>query len=60
MQVYFIPADVLVWPSVLHVVPGLTAAVATVRFSERARQPIKVVASKRFIAQRVAIGLAGA
>jgi hypothetical protein len=56
MQVYFIPADVLVWPNVLHVVPGLTAAVATERFSERARQPIKDVASKRFIAQRVAIG----
>jgi AAA family ATP:ADP antiporter len=56
MQVYFIPADVLVWPSVLHAVPGLTAAVATERFSERARQPINVVASNRFIAQRVAIG----
>jgi hypothetical protein len=40
-------------------VPGLTAAVATERFSDRARQPIKVVASKRFIAHRVAIGLAG-
>jgi hypothetical protein len=28
-QVYLIPDDVLVFPSVLHVVPGLTAASAT-------------------------------
>ena len=28
MQVYLIPDDVLVFPSVLHVVPGLTAASA--------------------------------
>jgi hypothetical protein len=28
MQVYLIPADVLVWPSFAHLVPGLTAAVA--------------------------------
>jgi hypothetical protein len=49
MQVNFIPADVLVWPSVLQVVPGLTAAVATERFTERARQPIKVLASNRFM-----------
>jgi hypothetical protein len=28
MQVYLIPDDVLVFPRVLHVVPGLTAASA--------------------------------
>ena len=49
IQVYLIPADVLIWPSFLQVVPGFTAAVAVERFSVRTKQPITMVANNRLI-----------
>ena len=49
MQVYFTPADELIWPSFLQVVPGFTAAVAVERFSVRTKQPITMVANNRLI-----------
>ena len=51
IQVYLIPADVLIWPSFLQAVPGFTAAVAVERFSKRTKQPIIMVADIRFIPQ---------
>ena len=53
IQVYLIPADVLIWPSFLQAVPGFTAAVAVERFSERSKQPITMVADTRFITPRI-------
>jgi hypothetical protein len=53
IQVYLIPADVLIWPSFLQVVPGFTAAVAVDRFNERTKQPITMVADTRFIPPRI-------
>ena len=53
---YFIPADVLIWPSFLQVVPGFTAAVAVERFNERTKQPIKMVTATRFIPPRISTG----
>ena len=55
IQVYLIPADVLIWPSFLQVVPGLTAAVAVERFSVRIKHPITMVANTRFILPRITI-----
>ena len=49
IQVYLIPADVLIWPSFLQVVPGFTAAVAVERFSVRTKQTITMVANNRLI-----------
>ena len=56
IQVYLIPADVLIWPSFLQVVPGFTAAVAVERFNERTKQPITMVADTRFIPPRISTG----
>ena len=53
IQVYLIPADVLIWPSFLQVVPGFTAAVAVERFNERTKQPIIMVADIRFMLPRI-------
>ena len=53
IQVYLIPADVLIWPFFLQVVPGFTAAVAVERFSARTRHPINMVANSRFILPRI-------
>jgi hypothetical protein len=53
IQVYLIPADVLIWPSFLQVVPGFTAAVAVERFSVRTKHPITMVANTRFILPRI-------
>jgi len=53
MQVYLIPADLLIWPSFLQVLPGFTAAVAVEMFNERTKQPINMVTATRFIPQRV-------
>ena len=53
IQVYLIPADVLIWPIFLQVVPGFTAAVAVERFNERTKQPITMVAAIRFIPPRI-------
>ena len=53
IQVYLIPADVLIWPIFLQVVPGFTAAVAVERFSARTRHPINMVANSRFILPRI-------
>ena len=55
IQVYLIPADALIWPSFLQVVPGLTAAVAVERFSVRIKHPITMVANARFILPRITI-----
>ena len=55
IQVYLIPADVLIWPSFLQVVPGLTAAVAVEGFSVRIKHPITMVANTRFILPRITI-----
>jgi hypothetical protein len=51
--VYLIPADVLICPSFLQVVPGFTAAVAVERLNERTKQPITMVADTRFILPRI-------
>ena len=53
IQVYLIPADVLIWPIFLQAVPGFTAAVAVERFSVRTKQPITMVANTRFILPRI-------
>ena len=53
IQVYLIPADVLIWPSFLQVVPCFTAAVAFERFSVRTKHPITMVAIIRFILPRI-------
>ena len=53
IQVYLIPADVLIWPSFLQVVPGLTAAVAVERFSVSTKHPITMVAIIRFILPKI-------
>jgi hypothetical protein len=54
--VYLIPADVLIWPSFLQVVPGFTAAVAVERFNERTKQQITMVAATRFMPPRISTG----
>ena len=54
IHVYLTPADVLVWPSFLQVVPGFPAAVAGERLSVRTRHPITMVANTRFIRSRLA------
>jgi hypothetical protein len=51
--VYLIPADELIWPSFLQVVPGFTAAVAFERFSVKTKHPITMVAIIRFILPRI-------
>jgi hypothetical protein len=53
IQVYFIPADLLILPRFLQVAPGFTAAVAVERFSVRAKHPITMVAAIRFIPPRI-------
>ena len=53
IQVYLIPADELIWPSFLQVVPGFTAAVAVERFSVRTKHPVTMVANNRFILPRI-------
>jgi hypothetical protein len=53
IQVYLIPADLLIWPSFLQVVPGFTAAVAVERFNERTKQLIIMVADIRFMLPRI-------
>ena len=53
IQVYLIPADVLIWPNFLQVVPGFTAAVAVERFSVKTKHPITMVANNRFILPRI-------
>jgi hypothetical protein len=53
IQVYLIPADVLIWPSFLQVVPGFTAAEAVEKFNERTKQLITMVAATRFIPPRI-------
>jgi hypothetical protein len=55
MQVYLIPADVLIWPSFLQAVPGFTAAVAVERFSVRTKHPITMVADTFLIIPRITI-----
>ena len=55
IQVYLIPADVLIWPSFLQAVPGFTAAVAFERFNERTKQPIIMVADIRFMLPRISM-----
>jgi hypothetical protein len=55
IQVYLIPADVLIWPSFLQAVPGFTAAVAVERFNERTKQPIIMVADIRFMLPRISM-----
>jgi hypothetical protein len=54
--VYLIPADVLIWPSFLQVVPGFTAAVAVEMFNERTKLPINMVTATRFIPPRISTG----
>ena len=53
IHVYLIPADLLIWPTFLQVVPGLTAAVAVERLSVRIKHPIIMVAHPRFIPPRI-------
>jgi hypothetical protein len=53
IQVYFIPADLLILPRFLQVLPGFTAAVAFERFSVRTKHPITMVADTRFILPRI-------
>ena len=55
IQVYLIPAVVLIWPSFLQVVPGFTAAAAFERFSVRTKDPITMVANTRLILPRITI-----
>jgi hypothetical protein len=59
IHVYLIPADVLIWPSFLQVVPGFTAAVAVERFNVRTKDPITMVANTRFIYLRITMRLQG-
>ena len=55
IQVYLNPADVLIWPSFLQVVPGFTAAVAIEKFNVRTKHPVTKVTNTRFILTRITV-----
>jgi len=59
IHVYLIPAELLIWPTFLQVVPGFTAAVAVERFNVRTKDPITMVANIRFIYLRITVRLQG-